>query len=1076
VQPYVIGRTEENKMSPRIIVRRRQRRRSCGKSPLWRHLLIGILALVVVGTGIMTVASAAALAAGYRHFGQGLPAPEQIEELTLTNFETTKIYDRTGQHLLWEAIDPEGGDRTMVSFRDIPAHMRNATVAIEDKTFYSNPAGINVEGILRAAWNNLQGLPVQGGSSITAQLVRNVAMSAEERYSISYERKIKEAILSYELTRRFPGPEGRDRILEWYLNTVYYGNHAYGVEAAAKVYFGKLARDLTLAEAAMLAAIPQYPAKNPIDNPEAARARQALVLKALVEQRYITEAEAERAKYARLGQPRPAEKLNIQAPHFVMYLLKVLEERYGRRAVYGGGLQVVTTLDLDLQKEAERIVREKVSSWSPSHRAFNAAAVAIRPGTGEILAMVGSVDYFDQSIDGEVNMAYEPRQPGSSFKPYTYAAAFEQGYAPASVFYDVRTSFPMEGVPPYVPENFDRKFHGPMPLRRALACSYNLPAVSLLDRIGIDSALEMAHRLGVTTLRDRKLYGLALTLGGGEVRLVDHTYAFSAFANGGVIAGVPVPPERREPGLRELDPASILKVTDGRGKLLYEFRGPTIKEVLSPQVAYLITNILSDNAARTPAFGPNSSLVLSRPAAAKTGTTDNYWDGWTMGYNPQIAVGVWIGNSDRTPMNAMWGGRGAAPIWHDIMEYALKDLPVVDFVEPPGMKWVTVDAESGLLPGPYTRSTMKELFIEGREPTRRDNVHKEFAICRASGRLANPYCPSEQIDRQVFVIHPPQASDWVRNTQQPNPPAAYCDVHGPNLRAAEASITWPGIYQAVGGVVQITGNARTPGFREYLLEYGAGLQPGEWMPIGGTHYNGVDNQVLEQWDASQLDGLYTLRLAVRGNDERWLTVPVTVDNRPPQATIIHPDDGDLYVKEVDGYVNFQVGAVDNMAMDRVEYLVDGQSIGESRVAPYSLRWDLVMTDTQQTIVPPIPDLAGGEQATVENGQPVTWRQAAQGDTTIFTREVGTGDAVSRTTIIKDSRGITLILPSGWGAMWSKDQQGKPVYHEIHTLQAVAYDAAGNKTSSDPILIHVMHKPPDPVEQSGPGAEDGQPTG
>ena len=276
------------------------------------------------------------------------------------------------------------------------------------------------------------------------------------------------------------------------------------------------------------------------------------------------------------------------------------------------------------------------------------------------------------------------------------------------------------------------------------------------------------------------------------MRLLDHTYAYSVFANGGVMAGVPVPPERREPGYRELDPVCILRVTDGRGRLLDEFRGPTVKDVLSPQVAYLITNILSDNAARTPAYGANSPLLLSRPAAAKTGTTNNYVDAWTMGYNPQIAVGVWVGNSDYTAMDAMWGGRGAAPIWHDIMEYALKPLPVVDFTEPPGIEWVTVDAESGLLPGPYTRSTVKEVFIAGHQPTTVDNMHREFAICRASGKLATNYCPLEEIERQVFTLYPPQASDWVRLTNQPQPPTEYCDVHGPNLRAAEASITAPG--------------------------------------------------------------------------------------------------------------------------------------------------------------------------------------------------------------------------------------------------------------------------------------------
>jgi penicillin-binding protein 1C len=1016
-------------------------------------LLLAALAFALVTAGMLGVAGMGVLAAGYRHFSQDLPDAAEVEELTLSNFETTKIYDRTGQHLLYKVMDPDGGDRTMVAFHDIPLHMRNATIALEDRTFYSNPAGINIQGIIRAFWNNLRGLPIQGGSSIAAQLVRNVTMEPEERFAISYERKIKEAILSYQLTQQYPGPEGRDRILEWYLNTVYYGNRAYGVEAAAKVYFGKQARDLTLAEAAMLAAIPQRPARNPIDTPEAAKGRQAIVLDAMVTEGYITKAEADAARRAPLGKPTPIEqRIRIEAPHFVMYLLQVLEERYGKRAVYGGGLRVVTTLDLELQKETERILREHVGSWDPSHNARNAAAVVIRPSTGEILAMVGSVDYFDASIDGQVNMAVRPRQPGSSFKPYTYAAAFEQGYTPASVFYDVRTAYPIDGMAPFVPENFDRKFRGPLSLRQALACSYNIPAVSLLERIGVESALEMAHRLGITALRDRKLYGLALTLGGGEVSLLDHTYAYSVFANGGVMAGVPVPPQRREPGFRELDPVSTLKVADGRGKVLDEFRGSTLREVLSPQVAYLITDILADNAARTPAFGPNSALVLSRPAAAKTGTTNNYWDAWTLGYNPQIVVGVWVGNSDHTPMDAMWGGRGAAPIWRDIMELALEDLPVAGFVEPPGLVRVRVDAESGLLPGPHTRRTVNELFIEGQEPAAISDVHREFALCRASGKLATSYCPPDEVERQVFTMHPYRAGDWVRETQQPQPPTSHCDAHGPNPRAAEASITSPGIYDAVRGRVQITGNARIAGFREYQLEYGRGLQPSAWLPIGSTHYHAVDNQVLEEWDASMLSGLYTLRLMVRGYEERQVTLPVTVDNTPPRVAIIHPADGDAYAYEPGSHVNFQVQAVDNVAMDRVEYFVDGQRVGETRVAPYSLRWNLGMIDARRTIVPQTPEMPLGEWVTVENGEPVVWRKTVEGQLTVFTRETGSGETVSRTTIISDSEGITLLLPTGWGARWTDEG-----YHEIRTLEAVAYDAAGNERRSEPVRIYVTRR-------------------
>jgi membrane peptidoglycan carboxypeptidase len=1046
-----------------IIIRRHQRRGSERGGP-WLQLFVGALVLAAISTAVVVAAGAVVAWGVYDYYARSLPAPEQIEEMTLTSFETTKIYDRTGKHLLWEVIDPLQGDRTIVPFSEIPEHMRNATIALEDKTFYTNPGGINFEGIARAFVHNLRGETVQGGSSITAQLVRNVAMDPEERFAISYERKIKEAILSVELTRRYPGVEGRDRILEWYLNTISYGKNAIGVEAAAKLYFGKHARDLTLAEAAMLAAIPQYPAMNPIDNPKAAKERQGRVLRRMVDEGYITEAEAEAAKRAPLGRPQPAEELKIEAPHFCMYLVDVLEQRYGRQAVYGGGLRVISSLDYDLQKQAETIVRDHVKSWAAEHRANNAAAVMIRPSTGEILAMVGSVDFTDQSIDGQVNMATSPRQPGSSFKPYTYAAAFEQGYAPATLVYDVRTAFPIAGAAPYVPENFDMAFHGPMNLRKALACSYNIPAVWLLDRIGIDAVLEMAHRMGITDLRDRENYGPALTLGAGNISLLDHTYGFSVFANGGIMAGTPVPPERREPGFRELDPVSILKVTDGRGNVIDEFRGPTYKEVISPQVAYLITNILSDSAARAPAFGYNSPLELSRPAAVKTGTTNSYMDAWTVGYNPQLSVGVWMGNSDHTPMTSMWGGRGAAPIWHDLMELGLKDLPEVDFVEPPGITWLRVDAESGLLPGPHTRATVLEPFIEGFEPKTRDNLHKEFGICLESGKLATPYCPHEQVEPRVFAVYPPEVVEWQRTTDQERMPTEYCDLHGPNLRGSDASITSPTIYQAIKGMVEITGNARIPGFREYQLEYGEGLQPEQWFPIGGTHHNAVDNGVLEQWDTTGLKGLYTLRLTVRGDQERQVSVPVTVDDDKPVVRVIHPNDGSLYIKEIDEYVLIQVEALDNMAIDRIEYYVDDQLVGESRIAPYSRPWTLTMINASASMVPPVPQFEG-ELTGEEDGQPWVWRRSTQGQAVVYTYEIGTGENISRTTIIRDPFGTTLITPSGWGAVWARDAEDQPVYQEIHTIHAVAYDMAGNEAESDPVMIYVEHKKasPQPAE-------------
>jgi len=703
-------------------------------NPAFR-LASGLLLSAVLIGALAVALGAGTIFAVYAYYSQQLPSAEEISQRTISAFKTTEIYDRTGTQLLYELLPPEGGSRTMLPLYKIPAYMRYATIALEDKTFYENPAGINIQGIIRAAINNLRGLPVQGGSSIVQQLIRNVVMSPEERYQLSYARKIKEVILAYELTRKYPGVEGKDRILEWYLNTVSYG-FPHGVEAAAEFYFGKHAEELTLAEAAMLAPLPQFPALNPIDNAEAAKKRQEIVLDQMYLQGYISAEEAWAAKQEKLS--IVSKRFEISAPHFIMYVRELLEEKFGPEVVYRGGLRVYTTLDLELQHEAERIARESIAEAKEDHNVHNAAVVVIDAQTGEILTMVGSLDYFDSTIDGQVNVAISERQPGSSFKPFTYVTAFAQGYTPATMIMDVRTSFPDDPNPPYVPENHDRRYHGPVRLRQALACSYNIPAVAMLYRAGVKNVLDAAHRMGINTL-NRDFYGLSLTLGGGEVTLLDLSYAYSVFANAGVMIGEPVPPQDLKPGFRELNPVAILKVEDAQGNVIYEYTEPQRREVIRPQLAYLITSILSDNNARVGTFGPNNVINLGPNVAVKTGTTTDYRDAWTIGYTPQVVTGVWVGNSDNTPMKSLPGSRGAGPIWRGVMEWILKRLPEVKFGEPDGLEWVEVDATSGLLPTAYSPRKVREVFIKGLHQlsTIMCTVHFGFAESLASWQLCS---------------------------------------------------------------------------------------------------------------------------------------------------------------------------------------------------------------------------------------------------------------------------------------------------------------------------------------------------
>ncbi len=935
-------------MVTRVIHFRRRRRNDNGNG--LRLLIAGALAIILPFLLIAALGLGTAVGV-YAYYVKDLPAPEEMSRQVRESFKTTRIYDRTGKTVLYEIFAPQWGNRTIVPLDQIPLYLRQATIAIEDRSFYENP-GINPRGLARAVWSNFAmyvkekfgidlpylGIPSQGGSSITQQLVKNVLIPPEERYRRLPSRKIKEVILSLEISRLY----SKDQILEWYLNTVCYGNLAYGVEAAAQAYFGKHVQDLSLAECAMLAGLPQAPAANsPLENPERAKRRQHLVLEAMYREGYITLDELLAAKAEELHYV--SKKFEIKAPHFVMYVRRLLEERYGPEMLYRGGLRVYTTLDLDMQRAAEEIARRHVERLKQEgHNVSNAALVAIRPATGEILAMVGSIDYFDKDIDGQVNIALAERQPGSAFKPFTYVTAFAQGYTPATMLMDVRTAFPDDPHPPYVPENYDRKYHGPQLLRHALACSYNIPAVKLLDMVGVRNVIDTAHRMGINTLT-RDYYGLSLTLGGGEVTLLDMTYAYGVFANRGVMAGRPVPPDKLRPGFRELDPVAILRVEDAEGHVLEEYTAPQTKEVLSPQLAYLITHVLADREARIAGIGWNNPLELSRPAAAKTGSTTDWRDAWTIGYTPQLVTGVWVGNTDNEPMKNVPGSRGAGPIWHDFMEEVLADMPVEDFIRPDGLEEVEVCATSGLLPTEYCPHKIKEIFIKGTAPTTLCNIHQPFRICKASGKLATVHCPPDQVEEVVFEIFPPEAADWVRENNIPQPPTEYCDLHGPGIASGDVAITSPKPYAYLRGIVPIVGNVKAD-LGVYRLQYGEGLDPSSWTQIGGDHHNRVDNGTLEYWDVSQLNGLYTLQLTVveKNGNQRQAAIQVTVDNISPTVGIIHPEPDAVYVMEEDEWVNIQAEAKDNFSMDRVEFYLDDELIGYTTVAPYTKKWIIKM--------------------------------------------------------------------------------------------------------------------------------------
>lgn len=715
---------------------------------------------------------------------RGLPDPRAVYERVPG--ASTKLYDRHG-NLLYEVIPPDAGKRTRLPLEKFPEALRQATIATEDAAFYEHP-GIDWRGILRAARINLEaGRIAAGGSTITQQVARNLLLDQEEAQQRTWRRKLREAVLALRLEVAFE----KEEILALYLNNTYYGNFAYGAEAAAQAYFGKHVWELDVAECALLAGLPQAPsAYNPVTNPQAARARQAQVLRLMVQNGYLSTAEAERAGQERLQ--FAATPFPIEAPHFVMYVLQQLEARYGDVPQAGAGLRVYTTLDLGLQDVAQDVVERRLAALRDEgfdYNVNNAAVVVLDPRTGEILAMVGSPDYFDKRIDGAVNAALMPRQPGSALKPITYATAFDptrapdgEPWSPATVLSDVQTTFTTREGKRYTPINYARTHVGPISLREALATSNNVVAVKVLDHVGVEAMIRTARDLGITTLNDPKRYDLTVTLGGGEVTLLELTSAYATFASGGI----------------SREPVSILSVDRAEGQRSRFTHAPqypgssaqTGRRVLDERVAFLISDILSDAYARAPAFGLYNPLRLTRPAAAKTGTTTDFRDNWTIGYTPQLVTGVWVGNASNEPMRGVSGITGAGPIWHDVMQRALRHMQRSWYEPPPGLVEVEVCAASGLLPTELCRERRREWFLEGYEPTTFDDSYRRVAIDTATGLLAAPGCagPTEY---RVFRTPPAEAIIWAREHDWPFPPTRSCLGAQAVAQAQELVIVYP---------------------------------------------------------------------------------------------------------------------------------------------------------------------------------------------------------------------------------------------------------------------------------------------
>ena len=862
-------------------------------------LFITILIAIVTGSAGLII---------YRRIAKDLPDPSDIRQ-RVSQFETTRILDSAG-NVLYEILDPRGGRRTYVSLEDISPYLVAATIATEDKEFYSHP-GFDAMAIARAFWQNLVSKEtVSGASTITQQLTRALFLGPDERVQQSYARKLREALLAAEVTRRYT----KNEILELYLNEFYYGNLAYGVEAASETYFGIHASELTLGQAAFLAGLPQLPAVYDVyTNREVTLHRQQTVLLLMYQMSIekgcihvgnssepvcVNAPEAAKAANTFEGYKFQTPHVNMRYPHWVNYVRSLLENQFDPQIIYRSGFTVYTSLDPKLQDIAQQAVQDQVTTLAGKH-VTNGAAVILRPSTGEILAMVGSADFDNAEISGQVNMAVSPRQPGSSIKPITYVAAFEKGWTPSTLLWDVESEFPPSGDkndprPPYIPVNYDNRVHGPMTVRTALANSFNIPAVKTLNFVGIYDDLEtpekegliaIARRLGINTF-DRDDYGLSLTLGGGDVTLLELSGVFAVFANRG----------------EKVSPVAITRIEDHLGNLVFQYEPHYGDQVMRAEHAFLISSILSDNQARSLMFGSSSIINLPFPAAVKTGTTNNFRDNWTIGYTPDVVVGTWVGNADYTPMQGTSGLTGAAPIWSTVMQSVVQDLTNGNpspFVPPAGIVEKVICSISGTEPSQWCPSQRSEFFVNDQLPLIRGyDLWQRATIDSWTGLLASPAC-SEFIEQKIGInVTDPWGVKWIKNSDQGKKWAEDMGFKQPIFFTPEKAcsefdsrpiltITTPqdGELITTSPLILYGQVDATSDFKSYRLEYGLGHEPVDWILLRKRDIPISEPDEIYNWDVSKIpEGVVTLRLTIFSTRDTFAELRMSLDMAVPTPT------------------------------------------------------------------------------------------------------------------------------------------------------------------------------------------------
>lgn len=946
--------------STSLILQRRQRRhaksrRNPAGSIGFTIILFASLASAIIGL-VLTLS--------YLTISRDLPAVETLETLIGPaggEFLTpTRIYDRTGNELLLTLENPAAaGHQYLPIAKSLGAHIPeaaiSATLAASDPTFWQH-AGFTFSSLGQTE-----------PPTLAERLVSDLLLWDEPPGT---RRTMRTRLLAAQLTARY----GRPQVLEWYLNTANYGRLAYGIDAAARVYFRKPASDLSLAEAAVLAAIPDAPVINPLDTPLASKERQQTVLDEIEKLGLASAEEISAARIAPLAFAPPAAWTSQPAPDFVQLVLNQLADQFGWSRLERGGLRIITTLDADLQAQtncALRVQFAQLTGQQETHPpqddctaarllpsislpdnfdsdslAVNAAVYA--PSNGQVLALT-----IDAPEDFETAL-FSGKPPGTLLTPFVYLTGFTRGQSPGSLVWDIPGQ---EGSLLAETPNLDGTYQGPLRLRNALANDDLSPAVQSFFQAGSENVWRTARQLGLVSLELADPQESVTTLWeGGRTSLLELLQAYGTIANDGILVGQSWEKSESQ-GLQALEPVTVLRVADARGEIILDNTTPEFRPVVSPQLAYLLTNALSDESARWRSLGHPNPLEIGRPAAVKMGQTLSGSDGWTIGYTPNVAAGVWMGS--RTNFNPEVLPRASAALWHAILQYySRQNGSAADWKIPPGITTLEVCDPSGLLPSPDCPTVVSEVFTTGNEPTQIDTLYRSLEINRESGLLATINTPPELVEKRVYLMVPPEAETWARQAGLPIPPEDYDLILIAANNSSDLRITTPANFDYVQGTVEITGTAAGSGFDFYRLQAGQGLNPQSWIQIGADRRSAVRSGRLGAWDTQGLEGLYVIQLVKVLQDQRIETtsIQVTVDNQPPQGQILFPEAGQVFAYPLMEPLLFEAVAADNLGIDRVEFLVDQQQIGEVSTPPFTLGWEARPGD--HTLTVHISDLAG----------------------------------------------------------------------------------------------------------------------